>query len=103
MRAPYVPVLIRFMVVLAVLLLGISSCRFLTRQPQGMRMLFLPTTRACVLVFITDPDSPPAMRATGVLVAALPRPSERAVILTSLDRPTLASSQALDTPGIQVP
>src|SRR5260370_17889548 len=98
MRAPYVPVLIRFMVVLAVLLLGISSCRFLTRQPQGMRMLFLPTTRACVLVFITDPDSPPAMRATGVLVAALARPGERVVILSSLAGTTPPPPHALATP-----
>src|SRR6267143_1270806 len=104
MKAPYALVLGRFIVVLAVLLLGISSCRFTpANRVQGMRTIFLPATRASVLVFITDPDSPSAMRATGALVAALARPGERVVILSSLDGATLAASQAPGSPSIQVP
>ena len=104
MRAWHVPVSVRFMVMLFSLLLGISSCRFMpASQAQGVRTLFLTATPTSVLVFITNPDSPPAMRATGALVAASVRPRERIVILNTHGGTTLVSSQAPDSPSTQVP
>jgi outer membrane protein OmpA-like peptidoglycan-associated protein len=43
------------------------------------------------------------MRATGALVSSSVRPGERVVILSSSDGAILASSQAPDSPGVQVP
>ena len=104
MKAPRSPVSVRFVVMLGALLLGISSCRFMpTSQSQGMRTLFLPATRPSVLIIITNQDSPPEMRATGALVAASARRGERVVILSSRGGATLTSSQAPDSPSIQVP
>jgi outer membrane protein OmpA-like peptidoglycan-associated protein len=72
-------------------------------QAQGLRTLILPSLRASVLVVITNPDAPQAMRTTGALVAASTRPGERVIILSSLGGAILASSQAPDSPSIQVP
>jgi outer membrane protein OmpA-like peptidoglycan-associated protein len=104
MKAPRCQWRVRFIVLLTVLLLGISSCRFMPPgPPQGTRTLFLPATRVSVLVIITNPDSPSAMRATGALITASARPSERLLILSSKGGLTLASSQAPDSPHLQVP
>ena len=98
------PVSVRFAVMLVVLLLGVSSCRFMpSGQAQGMSRLSSPGTKASVLVIITNPDSPSAMQATGALVAASARPGERVLILSALGGAILASSQAPASPGIQVP
>ncbi len=104
MRAWHFPVSVRLLVVLAAaLLLGISSCRFMPAgQAQGTRTLTLPGTRASMLVVITNPDAPQAMRATGALVAASARPGERVLILSSLGGAILASSRAPDSPSTQV-
>src|ERR1035438_2579929 len=104
MRARHFPASVRFLVVLAAILLGISSCKFMpASQAQGLRTLILPSLRASVLVVITNPDAPQAMRTTGALVAASTRPGERVIILSSLGGAILASSQAPDSPSIQVP
>jgi len=72
-------------------------------QAQGTSTLTLPSTRASVLVVITDPESAVTMRATGALLGASARPGERVVILSSLGGATLASSQAPASPSTQVP
>jgi outer membrane protein OmpA-like peptidoglycan-associated protein len=56
-----------------------------------------------VLVIITNPASPSAMRATGALVAAVARPQEQVIILSSAGGAILASSRAPDAPGVRVP
>jgi outer membrane protein OmpA-like peptidoglycan-associated protein len=92
------------MIMLWALLCGISSCRFMPAgQAQGMRALFLPGTRSSVLVIITNPDSPQAMRATGALVTASARPGERVVVLSTQGGSTLVSSQAPDSPRGRLP
>ena len=103
MKALHTPLSIRFMVMLSTLVLGISGCRFPTNHSQDMRTLFLPATRVSVLVIITNPDSPSAMRATGALVTASARSREQVIILSSLDGAILASSQAPDPLSIRVP
>lgn|SRR5216683_909653 len=101
MKAPHAPLSIRLMVMLGALLVGISSCRFMPAGPsQGALMLTLPVPRASVLILITNPESPSAMRATGALVAGSARPREQVIIMNSLDGTVLASSRA---PSIQVP
>jgi outer membrane protein OmpA-like peptidoglycan-associated protein len=88
---------------LGVLVLGISGGASLPGHPQGLRTLPVPATRASVLVIITNPASPAAMRATGALVIASARPREQVIILSSPDGAVLASSRAPGSPGIQVP
>ncbi len=73
-----------------------------SEPPQGTRTLFLPATQASVLVIVTNPDSPSAMGATETLVDASARPAERVLILSSQGGLTLASSQAPDSPSLQV-
>src|ERR1700730_12352897 len=92
-----------FLVLLSALVLGISSCGFPTSHPQGMRTLFLAPTRASALVVITNPGSPSARRTTGALIATSERPRQRVLILSSLSGAPLPSSQAPDSPIIQVP
>jgi outer membrane protein OmpA-like peptidoglycan-associated protein len=89
--------------VLGALVLGLSGCGFLPGHPQGTRTLSGPATRPSVLVIITNPASPTAMRATGALVIASARPREQVIILSSLGGTVLASSQAPGSPSIQVP
>lgn len=104
MKAPPTPLSIRFMVMLGALVVGISSCGFMPAGPsQGALMLTLPVPRASVLIVITNPEFPSAMRATGALVAATARPREQVIILKSSDGTVLASSRAPDSPSIQVP
>ena len=103
MKTLHTPLSIRFMVMLSILVLGISGCRFPTNHSQDMRTLVLPSTRVSVLVIITNPDSPSAMRATGALVTASARSREQVIILSSLDGAILASSQAPDPLSIRVP
>ncbi len=103
MKAPRTSRPARFIVLLGALLIGISSCRFMPSEPpQGTRTLFLPATQASVLVIVTNPDSPSAMGATETLVDASARPAERVLILSSQGGLTLASSQAPDSPSLQV-
>jgi outer membrane protein OmpA-like peptidoglycan-associated protein len=87
----------------SILVLGISGCSFTWSPQPRSRTLFLPVAPASVLIIITDPDSPSAMRATGVLVAASARPGERAVILSSRGGAILASSRAPTSHSLQVP
>jgi len=89
--------------VLGAVVLGLSGCGFLPGHPQGTRALPEPATSASVLVIITNPASPAAMRATGALVIASARPREQVIILSSLGGTVLASSRAPGSPGIQLP
>ena len=98
MRTRRVPVLVRAVAVLGVLLTGVSGCR----HPQTMRTLFLAAVKASVLVIITNPDSPLAMRATGALAVGSARPEERLLILSAQDGAVLASAQAPPSPSRQV-
>ncbi len=93
----------RLIFLASTLILGISGCRFPSSHLQQSRTLFLPVTPASVLIIITDPDSPSAMRATGALVAASARPGERVLILGSRGGAVLASSQAPTSPSLHVP
>jgi outer membrane protein OmpA-like peptidoglycan-associated protein len=94
---------IRFMVLLGALVLGLSGCRLSLSRGQSERTIFLPAGHASVLIVITNPASPSAMRATGALVAASARPQEQVIILSSAGGAMLASSRAPDAPGVQVP
>src|SRR5437763_284721 len=104
MKTTQVQLAVRLMIVLGALLMRVSSCRFLpASQAQDMRKLFLPATRASVLVIVVNQRSPSAIRATGALVVASARPRERIVILSFQDGAVLASSQAPASPAAQVP
>ena len=103
MKALLTPLSVRLGVMLGALVLGISGCRFLPAHPQGMRTFSVPVTYASVLIVITNPASPRAMRATGALVTASARPQEQVIILSSLGGAVLASSRAPNSPSIQVP
>lgn len=63
----------------------------------------MPEARPSVLIVITDPDSPAAMRATESLIAATARTGERVVILDDHAGTTLATSTAPAPPSVQVP
>jgi outer membrane protein OmpA-like peptidoglycan-associated protein len=70
---------------------------------QDFRTLFLPATRASILIVIVNPDSPSAMRATEALVTSSARPREYVVILSSQGGAILASSRAPGSPSVRVP
>ena len=103
MKARPVPPSIRFMILLSALVLGLSGCRLSLGRAQGERAVSPPAGRVSVLVVITDPASPSAMRATGALVAATARPREQVIIVSSLSGAMLASSGVPDSPSVQVP
>lgn len=88
---------------LCALTLCLSGCGFLpAAQPARARTLTLPVARPAVLIVITDPDSPIAMRETASLIAATARTGERVVILGDHTGLTLAASTAPAPPSIQV-
>lgn len=94
---------VRLILLVSTLVLGISGCSFPWNHLQRSRTFVLPVAPASVLIIITDPDSPSAMRATGALVAASARPGEQAVILNSRGGAILASSRAPTSHSLQVP
>lgn len=95
--------LMRFIALLGVLLLGVSSCRFPVGRPPGMRTLVLPVIEAPVLFILITQHTPGAMRVTEAFVAASVRPGERLVMLSARGGAVLASSMAPPSPSAQVP
>ncbi len=84
--------------------MGISGCRItLASQPRAAHLLVLPAVQTSVLILLTDPDSPAAMRATGALATVSARSGERLFILSDQDGTTLASSQAPAPPSMPGP
>ena len=104
MNAPRPPTLLRLVAMLGVIVIGISGCRIgPVSQPPTTPALVLPIGRASVLILLTNPDSPAAMRATGALATASARPGERLLILSDQDGATLASSQTPPSPSMTGP
>jgi outer membrane protein OmpA-like peptidoglycan-associated protein len=98
------PASVRVMMALGVLLAGVSGCKVLSQgHPQGTRSLKLATVDPSVLVVIVDPESVPAMRATGALVESTVRAGERIIILSAKGGALLASSKAPGSPATSVP
>lgn len=86
------------------LLICLSGCGYLSApHPVSTGMLTLPTARSSVLMVITDPDSPTAMRETESLIVATARIGERLVILDDQDGATLATSTAPPPPSVAIP
>jgi outer membrane protein OmpA-like peptidoglycan-associated protein len=86
------------------LMLCLSSCGLLPRpHPAEARTLTLPEAHPSVLIVITDPDSPAAMRETASLIAATARAGERVVILDDHAGTALATSTAPAPPSVGVP
>ena len=84
-------------------LLFLSSCGYLhAHQPGHVRRLTFPQDRPSVLIVITDPDSPTALRDTASLIAATARTGERVVILDDHAGTTLATATAPPPPSVQV-
>ena len=89
---------------LSTLVLCLSSCGFLSVPPSPHdRTLTLPKARPSVLIVITDPDSPAAMRETAALIAATARTGENVVIVDDRTGTTLAASPAPAPPTVQIP
>jgi hypothetical protein len=103
MKARRSPRSIRLMAPLGVVVLGLSGCRLSLSHPEAERTVFLPPGHASVLVVITNPASPSAMRATGALVAASARAGEQVIVLSYAGGAILASARAPDAPGVQAP
>jgi outer membrane protein OmpA-like peptidoglycan-associated protein len=96
----YAPLLIALGAILA----GLTGCRVLPQAHlPGRHSITLASARPAALVTITDPESVPAMRATGALVASTVRPGERVIILSARGGALLASSQAPLSPTASVP
>jgi outer membrane protein OmpA-like peptidoglycan-associated protein len=86
------------------LLACLSGCGYLTAtRPSAARTLTLPAAAPSVLIVITDPDSPTAMRETSSLVAATARTREKFVILDDHTGAVLATSTAPAPLAAQVP
>ena len=86
------------------LLICLSGCGYLSApHPVRTGMLTLPTARSSVLMVITDPDSPTAMRETASLIVATARIGERLVILDDQDGAILATSTAPPPPSVAIP
>lgn len=89
---------------LGALAVCLSSCGFLpTPHSPQVRALTLPKAPPSVLIVITNPNSPAAMRETASLVAASARSGERVVILDDHTGATLGTSTAPPPPSVQVP
>lgn len=86
------------------LLICLSGCGYLS-APHLARAdgLTVPTAHPSVLVVITDPDSPSAMRETESLVVATARTGERLVILDDQSGAILATSTAPPPPSVAIP
>lgn len=86
------------------LVLGVSGCG-LMHPPAAARVhtLTLPVAPGSVLIVITDPGSPAAMRETASLLAATARTGERVLILDDRTGSTVASSTAPPPPSVRVP
>jgi outer membrane protein OmpA-like peptidoglycan-associated protein len=86
------------------LLICLSGCGYLSAPHlAGADGLTLPTAHPSVLVVITDPDSPSAMRETESLVVATARTGERLVILDDQGGAILATSAAPPPPSVAIP
>jgi outer membrane protein OmpA-like peptidoglycan-associated protein len=86
------------------LLVGLSGCGYLSAQhPVRADTLTLPTAHPSVLMVITDPDSPTAMRETESLIVATARTGERLVILDDQSGAILATSTAPPPPSVEIP
>lgn len=104
MKAARPPSSIRLLAALGAILAGVTGCRVLPQaHPPGRHSVTLPSVRPAVLVAITDPESVPALRATGALVAGTARPGERVIVLSARGGALLASSQAPPSPAATVP
>lgn len=86
------------------LLVCLSGCGYLAaaHQVRGGTVT-LPTVRPSVLIVITDPDSPTAMRETESLIVATARSGERLVILDDHSGAILVTSTAPSPPSVEVP
>ena len=86
------------------LLICLSGCGYLSApHPVRAGMLTLPAAHPSVLMVITDPDSPTAMRETASLVVATARSGERLVILDDQSGAILATSIAPPPPSVALP
>ncbi len=88
---------------LGALALCLSGCAFLSGQPSSHSGTdTLPAARPSVLIVITNPDSPAALRTTASLIASTARTGERVIILGE-GGATLAASTAPPPPSVQAP
>ncbi len=89
---------------LGALLICLSGCGFLHGSRSAHSgTLTLPAARPAVLIVITNPDSPAAMRETGALIAATARTGEKVIILGDDAGATLAASTAPPPPAVRAP
>lgn len=85
-------------------LVCLSGCGYLSApHPVRSGALTLPTAHPSVLMVITDPDSPTAVRETASLVVATARSGERLVILDDQRGAILATSTAPPPPSVALP
>ena len=86
------------------LLVCLSGCGYLSApHPVSADRVTLPSARPSVLMIITDPESPAAMRETESLIGATARSGERLVILDDESGAILASSTAPPPPSVKIP
>jgi outer membrane protein OmpA-like peptidoglycan-associated protein len=90
---------------LGVLTVCLSSCGLLPKphSPQGHPLPPPKAPAPAVLIIITNPNSPSAMRETASLLAASARTGEKVVLLDDHTGTTLATSTAPSPPSVQVP
>ncbi len=89
---------------LGALLICLSGCGLLHGSRSAHSgTLTLPAARPAVLIVITNPDSPAAMRETGALIAATARTGEKVIILGDDAGATLAASTAPPPPAVRAP
>lgn len=81
----------------------LSGCGFLSvPRPPNAGTVTLLAARPAMLIIITNPDSPAAMRETAALIASTARTGERVVILSDAGA-TLTTSVAPPPPAVRVP